>query len=182
MLVTDRKDWAEKARHLATQARDPEPHYQHSEIGHNYRMSNLLAAIGRGQLKVLDRWVGRRREVFQWYTERLGKLSGVELVPDFPHGESSCWLTCIMIHPQEFGATREDVRLALEKENIESRPCWKPMHMQPIFEDCQSFGGMVSERIFEIGLSLPSGSNLQDQTLERVARVIESVSGPGRQL
>ena len=174
MLVTDREEWAEQARFLATQARDPAPHYQHSQIGYNYRMSNLLAAVGRGQLHHLDDHVDRRRAIFDRYRQQLGGLPGIEFMPEPERCRSTRWLTAMTIDPNAFGASREDVRLALEQENIESRPAWKPMHQQPVFADCQMYGGSVCERIFETGLSLPSGTALSE---EQQLRVIETVRG-----
>ncbi|MEO1525480.1 MAG: aminotransferase class I/II-fold pyridoxal phosphate-dependent enzyme [Planctomycetota bacterium] len=175
MLVTDHEDWAEKARYWATQAREPEPHYEHVELGYNYRMSNLLAAIGRGQLRVLDERVSARRRVFDWYKQRLERLPGITFMPCPPEGESSCWLTSVLVDQTRFGATREEIRLALEGENIESRPCWKPMHLQPLYAENERFGGEVAEMIFENGLCLPSGSDLTNDQLERIASVIEKV-------
>jgi len=172
MLVSEDAELIEKARFLATQARDPAPHYQHSEIGYNYRMSNVLAAIGRGQLRVLEDRVAARRANFEIYQRELGDLPGLEFMPEAPWGRSTRWLTCLTIDPEAFGATREDVRLALEEEDIEARPVWKPMHLQPVFEGCKVYGGEVAERLFQRGLCLPSGSNLTDA--ER-ARVIETV-------
>ncbi len=172
MLVSDRLDWIERARFLATQARDPAPHYQHSTIGFNYRMSNLLAAVGRGQLRVLDERVRRRREVNAFYRRALGDLPGVEFMPEALYGESNCWLTCVTIDPQRFGATREDVRLRLQAEDIEARPVWKPMHLQPVFAGCRVRGGDVAASLFDRGLCLPSGSSLTDPDLERVAATV----------
>lgn len=177
MLVTDDEAAAQKARFLATQARDPAPHYEHSEIGYNYRMSNLLAAVGRGQLSVLDERVAQRRANFEFYQETLHELPGITFMPEPDWAESTRWLTCVVIDPNEFGATREDVRLALEAENIEARPVWKPMHLQPVFRDCPVYGGEVSEHLFEFGLCLPSGSNLSAEDRERVVEVIKRVSG-----
>jgi len=177
MLVTDRSDWAQKARFLATQARDPAPHYEHSQIGYNYRMSNLLAAIGRGQLRVLDARVDQRRANYRFYRERLGDLPGLSFMPEHPAGRPTCWLTCVTIEPGEFGATREDVRLALERENIESRPVWKPMHLQPVFAGCRIRGGDVARDIFESGLCLPSGSNLTERQRMRVVEIVRHVAG-----
>jgi len=134
MLASEDKDFIERARFLSQQARDPFPHYEHSEIGYNYRMSNIVAAIGRGQLTVLDERVKRKREIFEYYQKSLGNLPGVTFMPDAPYGKPNRWLTVILIDPKEFGVDREGVRLALEAENIESRPVWKPMHMQPVFE------------------------------------------------
>ncbi|MEN6449982.1 MAG: GNAT family N-acetyltransferase [Thermoguttaceae bacterium] len=176
MLVTDRKDLADRARFLATQARDPAPHYQHSEIGYNYRMSNLLAAVGRGQLRVLDDRVERRRANFQFYRQSLGDLPGIGFMPEHPQSRSTRWLTCITVDPRQFGATRDEIRLALEAENIESRPTWKPMHLQPVFSHCRLCGGAVAERIFEQGLCLPSGSNLSQADLSRVVDIVRAVA------
>jgi len=174
MLVSEDAGLIERARFLATQARDPAPHYQHSEIGYNYRMSNVLAAIGRGQLKVLEDRVSARRTNFEHYSRELGDLPGVEFMPEAPWGRCTRWLTCLTIDPTAFGATREDVRLALEAEDIEARPVWKPMHLQPVFEGCRVHGGEVAAGLFERGLCLPSGSNLTEA--DRV-RVIETVRG-----
>ncbi len=178
MLVSDDAELIAHARKLATQARDPAPHYQHSEIGYNYRMSNLLAAVGRGQLRVLDDRVSRKREIFETYRRLLGDLPGIDFMPEAPWGISNRWLTVITINPDEFGATREDVRLALEAENIESRPVWKPMHLQPIYRDCEVVGGSVAEDIFEKGLCLPSGTAMSDEDIERVVRIIRTQAKP----
>ena len=172
MLVTNHGPFADKARHWSTQARDPAPHYEHSELGYNYRLSNLLAAIGRGQLTVLDQRVAARRANFEFYQRAIGDLPGIAFMPEHPRGRSTRWLTCITIDAARFGATREDVRLALEAENIESRPLWKPMHMQPLFAHCRAAGGAFSELLFRDGLCLPSGSSLTDADRERVVRVI----------
>ena len=172
MLLSDDEALVQRARFLATQARDPAPHYQHSEIGFNYRMSNVLAAIGRGQLQVLEDRVQARRRSFEFYRTHLGDLPGISFMPEAPYGRCTRWLTCVLIEPAAFGATREDVRLALEAEDIESRPVWKPMHLQPVFKGCRVVGGRVSEEIFEKGLCLPSGSNLQSQDLERIVTIV----------
>ena len=177
MLVTANKEWADRARFLATQARDPFPHYEHSVIGFNYRMSNLLAAVGRGQLSVLDERVHQRRENYRFYQQEIGSLPGIALAPELPAGRSTHWLSCITVDPIQFGATREDIRLALERENIESRPVWKPMHMQPAYAHCRARGGAVAEEFFENGLCLPSGSSLTVGDLKRVVAVIHSVFG-----
>lgn len=173
MLVSKRKDLIDHARKLATQARDPAPHYEHSEIGYNYRMSNILAAIGRGQLKVLKDRVGKRRYIYEKYKELLSAVPGISFQPETPYGRSNRWLTCILIDEKEFGATREDVRLALDAEKIEARPVWKPMHMQPVFKECEVFGGNVAEEIFRNGLCLPSGSAMTDEEIELVVDVIK---------
>jgi dTDP-4-amino-4,6-dideoxygalactose transaminase len=133
MLASDDEELIEQARFLSQQARDAAPHYEHSQIGYNYRMSNILAAIGRGQLKVLEERVKRKREIFDYYKESLDDLPGIEFMPEASYGKSNRWLTVILITAEEFGADREAVRLALEAENIESRPIWKPMHLQPVF-------------------------------------------------
>jgi len=175
MLVSERKDLIDHARKLATQARDRAPHYEHSEIGFNYRMSNILAAIGRGQLKVLKERVEKRRYIFEKYSEPLSDVPGISFQPEAPWGRSNRWLTCILVDEKEFVATREDIRLALETESIESRPVWKPMHMQPVFKECKYVGGKVSENIFRNGLCLPSGSALNDNDIERIVDVIKRV-------
>ncbi len=175
MLVSDDSQIVERARFLATQARDPAPHYQHSTVGFNYRLSNVLAAIGRGQLRVLPDRIAARKMNFEFYKSRLANLPGIRFMPQADYGESNYWLTCITIDPDEFGATREDVRLALEKENIEARPVWKPLHLQPVFAGCRIFAGTVSERIFDEGLCLPSGSNMQAADLERVVEIVGRV-------
>jgi dTDP-4-amino-4,6-dideoxygalactose transaminase len=176
-LVTDDGEWAERARFLATQARDPASHYQHSEIGYNYRMSNLLAALGRSQLSDLDRRVRARRGHNAAYREALGDLPGVEFMPEGPGSYSTFWLTCLTIDPEVAGTDREEVRLHLESLDIESRPAWKPMHLQPVFETFKVYGGDVSARIFEHGLCLPSGSSLTEEDRRRVIAGVRSVFG-----
>ncbi len=178
MLVSNDGDLIAHARKLATQARDPAPHYQHSEIGYNYRMSNIIAGIGRGQLQVLEERVQARRRNFDYYNETLGHLPGIKFAPEADWGRHSRWLTTLTIDPEQFGATREDVRLALEEENIESRPVWKPMHLQPIFAQYESIGGEVAQKLFQNGLCLPSGSSLTDSDLERVVKVIKKQYRP----
>ena len=172
MFVSSDRSLVERARHLATQARDPAPHYQHSTVGYNYRMSNLLAAVGRGQLRVLRNRVSRKREIFHFYQRALGDLPGISFMPIAGYGEPNYWLTCILVDPARFGSTREDIRLALEKENIESRPLWKPMHLQPVFKDCRVRGGGVSGEIFDKGLCLPSGSSMTESDLERIIAIV----------
>jgi pyridoxal phosphate-dependent aminotransferase EpsN len=172
MLVSHRKSIVERARHLATQAREPAPHYEHQDVGFNYRMSNLLAAIGRGQLAGMGEKLARRRAVNARYREALEKCPGVDFMPEAPYGRSNLWLTCLTIEPALFGATREDVRKHLDAANIEARPVWKPMHLQPVFRDCPTVGGRVAERLFESGLCLPSGSNLTPGDQARVIDVM----------
>jgi dTDP-4-amino-4,6-dideoxygalactose transaminase len=175
MLVSDDGALVEHARKLATQARERAPHYEHLEIGFNYRLSNVLAAIGRGQLRVLDERVAARRRVFDRYVEALGRLPGIAFMPEAPWGRCTRWLTCLTIDPAAFGADREAVRLALAADRIEARPIWKPMHLQPVFAHCRRIGGEVAERIFERGLCLPSGSNLTDDEIDRVVAVVTRV-------
>ncbi|MEY2877946.1 MAG: hypothetical protein RLZZ15_326 [Verrucomicrobiota bacterium] len=172
MLVSAEAALMDKARFLATQARDPAPHYQHSEIGFNYRLSNVLAAIGRGQLRVLAERVAARRANCAFYQKAFADLPGIEFMPEAPWGTSSRWLTCIVVDAEKFGVDREAIRLALAAENIEARPVWKPMHLQPVFADCARFGGEVAEDLFARGLCLPSGSNLTSAELGRVAAVV----------
>jgi len=174
-LLSDDVKAIARARFFATQARDPAPHYEHSEIGFNYRLSNVLAAIGRGQLLTLDRRVQARRANFARYVAGLGDRPGIEFMPEAPYGVSNRWLTTLTIDPEAFGATREDVRLALEAVDIESRPLWKPMHMQPVFAGCRAVGGKVAAGLFERGLCLPSGSALTPAEHERVVEVVRSV-------
>ena len=175
MLVSDDQTLVEKARFLATQARDAAPHYQHSEIGYNYRLSNVLAGIGRGQLRVLEERVEARRRNFDFYKQALGNLPGIEFMPEAAFGKSTRWLSCLTIDPAAFGANREEVRLALAEERIEARPVWKPLHLQPVFADCECIGGDVAEELFENGLCLPSGSNLTDEELGRVTSAIGKI-------
>ena len=172
MLTSSDPKLIEKARFWATQARDPAPHYQHSEVGFNYRMSNVLAAIGRGQLRVLVDRVNARRRNCAFYEQAFKDLPGVAFMPEADFNRCTRWLTCITIDPKAAGMDREKVRLALAEENIEARPVWKPMHLQPIFKDCAVYGGAVAERLFENGLCLPSGSNLTEPDLQRVAEVV----------
>jgi pyridoxal phosphate-dependent aminotransferase EpsN len=161
-----------RAVKLATQARDPAPHYEHSEVGYNYRLSNVLAGIGRGQLRVLEDRVAARRRNFEFYLRALGDLPGIAFMPEAPWGRHTRWLTTLTIDPGKFGADREAVRLALERDDVEARPVWKPMHRQPVFQGCEAVGGAVAEELFERGLCLPSGSNLTEEDLARVVHVV----------
>ncbi len=181
MLVSSDEALIREARHLSMHARDPAPHYEHSRVGYSYRMSNLPAAIGRGQLRVLDQRVERRREVNATYRSALAGVPGIDFMPEASYGRSNCWLTAITIDPAEFGADREALRLHLEQHDIESRPLLKPMHLQPAFLDCRIRGGQVASALFERGLCLPSGSNLTPGDLERVIAAIRSLS-PARGL
>jgi pyridoxal phosphate-dependent aminotransferase EpsN len=176
MLASNDDAAMRRVRFLATQARDAAPHYQHSTIGYNYRLSNVLAAIGRAQLETLTDRVHARRRVFDRYVAALGSLAGIEFMPEAEHVRGNRWLTCMTIDPDAFGATREDVRLALEKEDIESRPVWKPMHLQPVFAQAPMFGGGVSDRLFDRGLCLPSGSSLSERDQDRVIEAVMRVS------
>jgi pyridoxal phosphate-dependent aminotransferase EpsN len=172
MLLSDDESYVNQAKFLATQARDPAPHYQHSQVGYNYRLSNLLAAVGRGQLARLGEKIFRRKGINSFYRENLGALPGIQFMPVAEYGTPNYWLTVILITPGLFGADRETVRLALEAENIESRPIWKPMHMQPVFKDCRVRGGKVSEDLFARGLCLPSGTQMTEEDLKRVVTAI----------
>lgn len=176
MLVSDDEGPIRRARFLATQARDAAPHYQHSVIGYNYRLSNVLAAIGRGQLATLPARVAARRRIFDRYVAGLADLPGVRFMPEAAEVVGNRWLTCLTLDPAAFGATREDVRQALEAGNIESRPVWKPMHLQPVFAGARIYGGAVSEQLFADGLCLPSGSNLAESDQDRVIAVARRVA------
>ena len=168
MLVSHRRDVVERARHLATQAREPAPHYQHKDVGYNYRLSNLLAAVGRAQLQSLPAKLARRREINTVYRRELAGAPGLVFMPEAAYGTSNCWLTCVLVAPDAFGATREDIRLELEARDIEARPLWKPMHLQPLYADCDRFGGRVAEGLFERGLCLPSSSSLSSSEQDLV--------------
>lgn len=168
-LISKRKDWIDDARFLATQARDAAPHYQHSRIGYNYRLSNVLAAIGRGQLMVLRDRVAARRANYERYNRFFAAYDGVSLLQESAGNFSNRWLTTILVDPSRTGGvTRESIRLALIDANIEARPLWKPMHMQPVFAECPYFGDRLSESLFDHGLCLPSGSNLTNADFDRI--------------
>ena len=173
-LVCPNEERAKRALFYATQAREQAPHYQHEKIGYNYRMSNICAGIGRGQMFVLDEHIARRRVIHDLYVKLLAGVKGVKVMcqPEGGDFNSNYWLTCITVDPEEAGFTREDVRLALDENNIESRPLWKPMHLQPVFKDAPFYGNGTSERLFEMGLCLPSGPTLTDEDRERVTKVI----------
>lgn len=175
MLVSESAELIARARFLATQARDPAPHYQHSAVGYNYRLSNLCAAVGRAQLATLDQRVRKKREIFELYVEALHGVPGVTFMPEPSWGRATRWLTCILVDPARFGADREAVRVALEAADIEARPLWKPLHMQPVFADCPRFGGEVAEELFRLGLCLPSGTRMTHDDVRRVAEVIRRV-------
>ena len=175
MLVTEDALLAARALKLATQARDRAPHYEHSEVGYNYRMSNVLAAIGRGQLRVLEDRVKARRRNFAYYVDALADIPGLEFQPEAAWGRHTRWLTTLTVDPLEFGATSAILRQAFETSNIEARPVWKPMHLQPVFRGFPVVGGAVSEDLFARGICLPSGSSLTEAELERVCDVVRSV-------
>ncbi|MEB2313866.1 MAG: aminotransferase class I/II-fold pyridoxal phosphate-dependent enzyme [Polyangiaceae bacterium] len=177
MLVSNDGALIARARHLATQAREPAPHYQHEEVGYNYRLSNLLAAVGRGQLEVLQERVGARRRNARLYREALGDIPGVSFIPEEPRGRPNSWLTVVQLDPAVVRVSREAVRLALEAEDIESRPVWKPMHLQPVYRTARCRGGAVGEEIFERGLCLPSGSSLTDEERARVVAAFRRAVG-----
>ncbi|MFN3597239.1 MAG: DegT/DnrJ/EryC1/StrS family aminotransferase [Rubricoccaceae bacterium] len=175
MLVTDDARVAAHVRKLATQAREPVAHYEHTEIGFNYRLSNVLAGIGRGQLAQIEDRVAARRRVFARYEAALGDLPGLAFMPEASWGRHTRWLSCVVIDPAAFGADREAVRRALEAENIEARPLWKPMHLQPAYSGYEAVGGGVSEALFADGLCLPSGSALSEAEQDRVVATVRAV-------
>jgi dTDP-4-amino-4,6-dideoxygalactose transaminase len=174
-LLSDDQELVARARYLATQAREPAPHYEHTTVGYNYRMSNLLAAVGRGQLRNLPAKIERRRAIKERYRNGFRDLPGVAFMPDASYGSPTNWLTVITIDPEEAAATNEAVRLRLEDDDIESRPSWKPMHLQPLFATTPVIGGQVAERIFETGLCLPSGSSLSDADQDRVITIVRDM-------
>lgn len=178
MLVTRHKDWADEARFLATQARDPAPHYEHSTFGYNYRLSNICAAIGLGQMEVLDIRVARRREIFERYRAALS-LPGIIFMPEPKGTRSTRWLTTMTIDAAQTGVSREDIRLMLLEHQIEARPLWKPMHMQPLYESSPYHGSGVDELLFANGLCLPSGSDMtydqQDEVIDRITALLATV-------
>jgi len=175
-LASNDPKMIEKAKFLATQARDPFPHYEHTHIGYNYRMSNVVAGIGRGQMEVIDLRVSQRRANFEFYKNTLGKIKGIQLLEEPQGFHSNRWLTCVTFDLSLFGTGIHDkVRTELDKLNIETRPLWKPMHLQPVFADCPAYTNGVSETLFNQGLCLPSGSNLTQIDLERVVEAISNV-------
>ena len=195
MLMADDEELLKKARFRATQARDPAPHYEHSELGYNYRMSNIVAGIGRGQLLVLSSRVTRKREIFEYYRRAFSDIPGIAMMPLSPKGEPNCWLTVATVHP-EAGFTPADLMAALAADNIEARPVWKPMHLQPVFRvvstdqvvqpavpvDSPPYpayvcGGSVSEDLFRRGICLPSGTAMTEAELQRICRIVRRVAG-----
>ena len=173
-LLSSNKKFIDKAKFLSTQARDEYPHYEHSEIGYNYRMSNICAAIGLGQIEVLKERVDKRRYIFDFYKEKLSDIKEIKFVDDLPGFYSNRWLTTILFK-KDAAINRESMRLHLLKDNIESRPLWKPMHLQPVFKKYQVFENGISEDLFDRGLCLPSGSNMNEEDLMRVIRQIKMV-------
>ncbi len=175
MIVTSSEETAAHVRKLATQAREPAPHYEHTELGYNFRLSNLLAALGLAQLRRLPQRVGQRRRNFEYYSAHLSDLPGVQFMPKSPVGEPTRWLTTLTIDPKAAGVDRESVRQALASAEIEARPVWKPMHLQPALAHCPTVLAGVADRLFAEGLCLPSGSSLTDDDLERVVRCTRGV-------
>jgi dTDP-4-amino-4,6-dideoxygalactose transaminase len=167
-LVSDDAALVERARHLASQARQPVAHYEHEEVGYNYRLSNLLAAVGRAQLARLDAFAERRREINRQYRAALEGIDGIDFLPEAPGRRSTCWLTCILLAEDRLGVAPEQIWEHLETQNIEARPVWKPMHLQPVYRGCRVIGGAVAEDLFRRGLCLPSGSTLSNEGQQRV--------------
>lgn len=174
MIVGHDRVLLDKIRHLSTQAREPFPYYQHTTVGYNYRMSNVSAAIGRGQLTSLESKIQKRRSIYEYYRKTIDGYNGITVMPGDVFGRANCWLTCITIDKAS-SLTPDILRLALEKENIESRPLWKPMHLQPVFASCKAYTNGVSEDLFNRGLCLPSGSSLTSEDLERVVEIVKGV-------
>jgi dTDP-4-amino-4,6-dideoxygalactose transaminase len=175
-LVSADEKLIQRARYLSTQAREPVVHYEHKEVGYNYRMSNILAAIGRAQLGVLADRVARKRQIFQRYVDGLSDLRGISFMPEASYGRHTRWLSVVLIDAAQFGADYEAVRLALEAHNIESRPVWKPMHRQPVFNDARTIGGAVADSLYAKGLCLPSGTGMSQSDQDRVIAIVRSLS------
>jgi pyridoxal phosphate-dependent aminotransferase EpsN len=178
MLSSPNKAWVEKARFWSQQARDPGVAYEHTEVGFNYRMSNVLAGVGRGQLEVLDERVDQRRAVAQRYRDAFADLPGIELMPQASYGRHTNWLSCFLVDEAALGCSRDGIIAALQKENIEARPVWKPMHLQPLFADAPRYGGEVAEDLFARGICLPSSSSLSAEEQRRVVGVIRGLARP----
>jgi dTDP-4-amino-4,6-dideoxygalactose transaminase len=175
MLASDDEKIIDHARHLSTQAREPVSHFEHREVGFNFRLSNLCAAVGKAQMEALPSRVKRKREIFAYYRDALAGIDGIEMMPEAAFGESNAWLSVITIDPETFGSSNEEIRMRLEEDNIESRPTWKPMHCQPALSGAIVIGGSISERLFETGLCLPSGTALRDSDLDRICEIICSM-------
>lgn len=174
-LVSADADLVKETRFLSTQARDEAPHYQHSKIGYNYRISNLCAGVGRGQMEVLAKRIEQRRSVYNMYVQKLTGAKGISFVAEPAGYFSNRWLTTILVDPAVAGFSREDLRLAFEKDNIESRPLWKPMHLQPVFSKYPYYGNGTSDKLFENGLCLPSGSNMSDDDMKRIFAILDTL-------
>ncbi len=178
MLAAAKPEWVERARYWSTQAREPGAAYHHRELGYNYRLSNVLAAIGRGQLEVLEERVRQRRAVEACYRAALADVPGLAFMPEADYGLHTHWLSCLTVDPDRFGATRDEVLAALAAEDIEARPLWKPMHLQPLYAGCDRYGGEVAAGLFANGLCLPSSSSLAQADQERVIEVVHRVARP----
>jgi pyridoxal phosphate-dependent aminotransferase EpsN len=174
MIVSEDEKLINKIKFWSTQSREKAIHYEHKEVGYNYRMSNVLAAIGRGQLQVLNERVARKKQIFDIYFQALGSLPGIKFMPEPAFANSTRWLSCMTIDPEVSGVHRDSVIVELERNNIESRPTWKPMHMQPLFNGCKIVGGAVSEELFDKGVCLPSGTNMTNKELFRVIGIVKS--------
>jgi dTDP-4-amino-4,6-dideoxygalactose transaminase len=175
MLASDDEKIIDHVRHLSTQAREPVSHFEHREVGFNFRLSNLCAAVGTAQMEALPSRVKRKREIFAYYRDALSGIDGIEMMPEAAFGESNAWLSVITINPETFGSSNEEIRMRLEEDNIESRPTWKPMHCQPALSGSRVIGGGISERLFETGLCLPSGTALRDSDLDKICEIICSM-------
>jgi len=178
-MLLARQEWVDRARFWSTQARDPSVAYHHTDMGYNYRLSNVLAAIGRGQLEVLDERVGQRRAVAFRYRDAFADLPGISLMPQAPYGLHTNWLSCFLVDAERFGASRDDILAALGALDIEARPLWKPMHLQPLHAACDRYGGEVAARLFEQGLCLPSSSSLSLDTQRAIIDVVRGVAHEG---
>ncbi len=176
MFVSEEKALVDHARKLASQSREPVSHYEHTEIGYNYRMSNILAAIGSGQLTVIEERVNRKREIYEHYRANLADLSGLTFVPEMSYGRHTRWLSVMLVDEQKFGKDREQIRLKLEDHNIESRPLWKPMHCQPVFQGYETIGGTLAESLFLQGLCLPSGTALTNDQLDYIISIVRDMN------
>jgi pyridoxal phosphate-dependent aminotransferase EpsN len=177
MLVSHNKDWVDKVRFWSTQARDPGRAYEHTDMGYNYRMSNVLAGIGRGQLLVLDERVRRRREIAFRYRDAFADLPGLSLMPQASFGLHTNWLSCFLVDEKRFGTTRDEIIRLLDLADVESRPVWKPMHLQPLFASCENIGGEVAEDLFRRGICLPSSSSMTEEEQAHVIDAVRSCAG-----
>jgi pyridoxal phosphate-dependent aminotransferase EpsN len=180
MLLADKADYIDRARYLATQAREPVAHYEHKAIGYNYRMSNVLAGLGNSQLADLDRRIAARRAHYEAYRAALGDLPGIEFMPIAEPNAANYWLTCLTIDPNASGSSRNTLIAALEAADIEARPLWKPLHLQPVFKDKKYFGGNVAAKLFDYGLCLPSGSGMRNSERQLVIDTIKAELPKGK--